>query len=160
MGDIPCVAAVVVVATKRNGNKMSNETNNPETVKVRHVYTFPDYAEEVATQCDDNADELVEALREAIEEAESAASAADDAQDNATAARDEAETAADRAREAVAKLERLVPKLESIAADESRRAKWVRDAQADAYDTGFNAGWVAAMAHARRATHATPEVTK
>ena len=142
-----------------NANDNANASHR-ETVKVRHVYIFPAYAEEVSNECGSNAQELLEALREAVDECDRAAGEADDAQSNAQQAAEDADNAACAAREASEKVSSLERTVEAIAADEKRRGKWMQDAQKEAYDNGFNAGWMAAMDHARRATLAVPEVVK
>jgi len=142
-----------------NANANANQTE-VETVKVRHVYIFPAYAEEVSNECGMNAAELLEALREAVDECDRAAANADDAQSNAAQAAEDADTASSAAREASDKVSSLERTVEAIAADEKRRGKWMQDAQEEAYRHGFNAGWMAAMNHARRATLAVPEVVK
>lgn len=138
----------------------NDNANQLDTVKVRHMYIFPSYAEGVREECGMSAGELLETLQEAINECDRAASNADDAKSAANQALDDADTAECAAREAYDKLGKLEEAIQAIADDEARRAKWVRDAQEEAYRHGFNAGWMAAMNHARRATMAVPEVVK
>ena len=131
-----------------------------ETVKVRHIYIFPAYAEEVSEECGLNAAELLETLQEAVDDCDRAASNADDAKSAADQARDDADTAEECARDASEKLAKLETAIQAIADDEQRRGKWMQDAQSEAYRHGFNAGWMSAMNHARKATMAMPEVVK